>query len=82
MEDEESVDESTPSGSDKKKNKKSSSLIVQSMEDAIKAMDQSRRRALKKNGSEIGAEIPIYENCIQKLESDVRGHIKVGFKVV
>jgi len=60
---EESVDE-TPASSTKRNKKKNASLIVQSMKDAIKAMDQSRRHALKKSKNEIQAEIPIYENII------------------
>jgi hypothetical protein len=78
LEDEESVDESPSESSNKRGKKKNNSLIVQSMQDAIKAIDQSRRHALRKNKSEIGAEIPIYENLIQKFESDIRGHIKVS----
>ena len=50
----------------------SSNLIMQSMRDAIISMNEKVKR-IKSSGTNQ------YEKMIQKLESDVRGHIKVSY---
>ena len=49
----------------------SNNLIMQSMKEALKGMNEKAKR-YKENGTNQ------YERIIQKLESDVRGHIKVS----
>lgn len=52
----------------------SNNLIMQSMKEALKGMNEKAKR-YKENGTNQ------YERIIQKLESDVRGHIKVNAKI-
>ena len=56
------------------------------MDDAIKAMDHVRRAAERKNANkgiegEGQAELLVVENMCQKLEADVRGHIKLELEM-
>ena len=59
----------------------STNLIQQSMKDAIQAMcetQESFRAPSEKNADFIKGPSQKYEKIIQKLEADVRGHIRVS----